>query len=73
MFAYIFVRTLQIDCCDIYFMRITKNRRIKMAKYSKTDLGAMSEIAKSLDHHVYNVNETANSTIMARLISFKRE
>lgn len=44
MFAYIFVRTLQIDCCDIYFMRITKNRRI--TKYSKTDLGAMSEIAK---------------------------
>ena len=36
-------------------------------------ISTMSEIAKSLDHHVYNVNETANSTIMARLISFKRE
>ena len=33
----------------------------------------MSEIAKCLDHHVYSVNEAANSTIMARLISFKRE
>lgn len=36
-------------------------------------ISTMSEMAKCFDHHVYEVNETANSAIMARLISFKDE